>query len=81
MTESFEKVIVSLGRTVVAPHPTRTTIVGVTEDGKPKRAPMPVHFKPGDEIELPSDEVKRLIALGHVHKPGEAMIVPAGLAM
>jgi hypothetical protein len=75
--EALEKVIVARGRTIYAPHPTRTTIVGQTEDGKPKRATVEVHFKPGAEIELPRDEAKRLIEVGHVHKSGEAVTVPA----
>jgi hypothetical protein len=32
-------------------------------------------YKPGDEIELPTDEVERLIPLGTVHRPGEPVMV------
>jgi hypothetical protein len=74
-TEILDRVLVSHGKTVYCPHPTKTTIIGQGEDGKLKRAPLLVAFAPGDAVELTPDEARRLIALGTVHREGEQPLV------
>jgi hypothetical protein len=50
-----------------------TSELVVVARGKTIQAPEGI-YKPGDSIELPHDEVLRLISLGVVRRPGESVM-------
>jgi hypothetical protein len=70
---------VARGRTVVAEHPTDVEMFAHPEDGRPITRPVSVTYNPGDEVELPAEEAKRLTRLGFLVDPdGPAPIVDFG---
>jgi hypothetical protein len=60
---------VAQGRTVAIPHPTAKKAVGTTPEGKGIYMAELMHFGPGQEVELPADEVARLRSTGHLFDP------------
>lgn len=87
-----ERVIVCRGKTVVAPHPTKTKVIRMDESGAVVRAPIHVEYGEGAEIMLDAalvhsdgeggyfSEATRLIKLGIVHRPGEQQMIPAAMS-
>ncbi len=57
------------GRTVAVPHPTNRKPVGTTPEGKAITQAELVHYGPGQEVELPVDEIARLRGTGHLVDP------------
>lgn len=63
------RAIVARGRTIVGHHPTQTRVSGVLPDGKQISIPAIVHYKPGQEIELPIHEIVEFRRLGYLVDP------------
>jgi hypothetical protein len=69
---------VERGRTVVVPHPTKRITAKYTEEGKPVIVPVLQHFGPGDEVELPFEEVVLFRKLGYLVDPNRKIPARAG---
>jgi hypothetical protein len=69
--ESMERAVVSRGRTVCVPDPTMPSVFAGREPDTHRElfAPGLRDYGPGEEVELPRDEVKRLRALGFFVDP------------
>lgn len=63
------RAVIARGRTIAVPHPTKRKIVNHTPEGKPIEQAELMHFGPGQEIELPGDEIVRLRKLGYLTDP------------
>lgn len=68
---------VERGRSVIANHPTKKKIVAWTDQGKPVEHPIRLHYGPGQEVELPPDEVKFLRERGYLVDPNRKAPVSA----
>jgi hypothetical protein len=62
---------VARGRTLSAPHETKKQVIGYSDDGKPIYRPAMVDFGPGQEVELPMDEITELRATGFLIDPAQ----------
>lgn len=70
--ESKVRVIVRPGRTLHAEHPTETRYLGRHPDtGEQIYGLTPVAFGPGEEVDLPESEARRLRSIGHVSIVGD----------
>jgi hypothetical protein len=69
---------VERGRTVVVPHPTKRITAKYTDEGKPVIVPVLQHFGPGEEVELPIEEVILFRKLGYLVDPTRKIIPTAG---
>lgn len=75
-TPRLARGVVARGRTVVVPT-AQTRTAGYTAEGKPIVVPVTKTFVPGQEIELPHDEIKWLRSIGHLIDPNAPMPPPA----
>jgi hypothetical protein len=69
---------VERGRTVVVPHPSKRITAKYTEEGKPVIVPVLQHFGPGEEVELPIEEVILFKKLGYLVDPTKKIPARAG---
>jgi hypothetical protein len=77
LREQKVRATVAQGRTIMSADPIDQVIIGYDADGKPIKRARSMYFDPGQEIELPPDEVKRLRALGYLVDP-DAKPLPRG---
>jgi hypothetical protein len=73
-----EKAIVARGRSIDVQVPGRAIVVGTTEDNKPVTRAPTRRAGPGEEIELPSDEVRTLRLAGFLVDPAN-LPPPSGI--
>ena len=64
----LERAIVARGRTVIADDPSKPRVID-PQTGRQMGAPATRIFGPGQEVELPSDEILRLRADGFLVDP------------
>ena len=79
MAEANQKTaraVVARGRSVDIPIGALVT-VGLTAEGKTVTRRPTKQFGPGNEVELPADEIKSLRKLGYLVDP-EATVIPTG---
>lgn len=67
--ETKVRATVAQGRTVVAADPANQVVIGYDSEGKAIRRARSIIFSPGQEVELPADEVKRLRKVGFLVDP------------
>ena len=68
-TPRLAKGVVARGRTVVIPDPIRKTHAGYDLEGNAIKRAVLHHYGPGQEVELPTDEIKELRASGYLIDP------------
>lgn len=67
-----ERAIVARGRSIDVPVPGKAIVVGTTEDNKPVTRVPTRKALPGEEVNLPADEVKALRKAGFLVDPASA---------
>jgi hypothetical protein len=75
--ESMEFATVARGRTICVPDPTQPSVFAGREPDTHRElfAPGLRDFGPGEEVELPRDEVKRLRELGFLTDPDAKEVI------
>lgn len=71
-----ERAVVARGRTIMAPT-SEKRLATHTPEGKPVYAPIMKMFGPGEDIELPMDEIKWLRGTGHLIDPKKIIAEPS----
>lgn len=70
MSEKLVRATVARGRSVMKPDASRKRLAGYSDKGEPRYTPELVQYGPGQEVDLPADEVKTLRQLGFLIDPG-----------
>jgi hypothetical protein len=76
-TEEMERAIVARAHTICVPDPTKPPVFSGREPDSHRElfAPQTRDYGPGEEIELPVAEVRRLRGLGHLVDPAAKEVI------